>query len=48
MKIEQARVNLEDVQRKIIAACNDSLLEEEKNIVQNLEKWSLMEESALK
>lgn len=48
MKIEQARVNLEDIQKKITAACNNSLLEEERNILQNLEKWSFIEESALK
>ncbi|XP_019229886.1 PREDICTED: uncharacterized protein LOC109210864 [Nicotiana attenuata] len=45
MKIEQARTSLEEVQQKINSAYNDSLIEEEKNLLQNLEKWSLIEET---
>ncbi|XP_075102876.1 uncharacterized protein LOC142177587 [Nicotiana tabacum] len=48
LKNEQARVELENIQRKINAACNDSLIGEERNLLQNLEKWSLIEESILK
>ncbi|XP_070014564.1 uncharacterized protein [Nicotiana sylvestris] len=48
MKIEQARTTLEEVQQKIITAYNDNLIEEEKSLLQNLEKWSLIEESVLR
>ncbi|XP_009609222.1 uncharacterized protein [Nicotiana tomentosiformis] len=48
LKNEQARVELENIQRKINAACNDSLIGEERNLLQNLEKWSLIEECILK
>ncbi|XP_075074427.1 uncharacterized protein LOC142162026 [Nicotiana tabacum] len=44
MKIEQARISLEEVQQKINATYNDSLIEEEKSLLQNLEKWSLIKE----
>nr|XP_016506210.1 PREDICTED: uncharacterized protein LOC107824002 [Nicotiana tabacum] len=42
MKIEHTRISLEEVQQKINAAYNDSLIEEEKRLLQNLEKWSLL------
>nr|XP_016457612.1 PREDICTED: uncharacterized protein LOC107781428 [Nicotiana tabacum] len=48
MKIEQARTTLEEVQQKIIIAYNDNLIEEEKSLLQNLEKWSTIEESVLR
>ncbi|XP_019257657.1 PREDICTED: uncharacterized protein LOC109235864 [Nicotiana attenuata] len=48
MKIEQSRISLEEVQQKINIAYNDSLIEEEKRLLQNLEKWSLIEESVLR
>ncbi|XP_070054867.1 uncharacterized protein [Nicotiana tomentosiformis] len=38
LKIEQARVELENIQEKINITYNDTLLEEERSILQNLEK----------
>ncbi|XP_075088275.1 uncharacterized protein LOC142170295 [Nicotiana tabacum] len=48
MKIEQTRISLEEVQQKINAAYNDTLIEEDKRLLHNLEKWSLIVESVLR
>ncbi|XP_019240934.1 PREDICTED: uncharacterized protein LOC109220919, partial [Nicotiana attenuata] len=47
-KIEKARIDLARVQRSITTNCSDKLLLEEKGLIQNLEKWDLLEEGALK
>nr|XP_016453422.1 PREDICTED: uncharacterized protein LOC107777786 [Nicotiana tabacum] len=46
-KIEKARIELSDIQGKISQGCTDTLLNMEKKVILNLEKWSLIEESVL-
>ncbi|XP_070029227.1 uncharacterized protein [Nicotiana sylvestris] len=48
MKIEHIKISLEEVQQKINTTYNDFPIEEEKRLLQNLEKWSLIEESVLR
>lgn len=47
-KIDRARGELQDIQEKIITNYNDGLLEQERTVLHQLEKWSLIEESILK
>ncbi|XP_070035392.1 uncharacterized protein [Nicotiana tomentosiformis] len=47
-KIEIARIELEKVQRSIDANCSVEMLLKENELVQNLEKWDMIEEGALK
>nr|XP_016447535.1 PREDICTED: uncharacterized protein LOC107772550 [Nicotiana tabacum] len=47
-KIERDRVDLINVQERICTQCIDDLLIEERSLMQNLEKWDLPEEGALK
>ncbi|XP_059310368.1 uncharacterized protein LOC132061610 [Lycium ferocissimum] len=46
--IEQARLNSKIVQAQLNAQCTDGLIAQEKELLFNLEKWSLIEESILK
>ncbi|XP_033508779.2 uncharacterized protein [Nicotiana tomentosiformis] len=46
-KIEKARIELSDIQGKFSQDCTDTLLNMEKKVILNLEKWSLIEESVL-
>ncbi|XP_060211886.1 uncharacterized protein LOC132639461 [Lycium barbarum] len=46
--IEQARIELQEVQKAITWKCNEALLNKEKEVLLNLERWSLIEESAFK
>uniref|UniRef100_A0A1S3Y743 Uncharacterized protein n=1 Tax=Nicotiana tabacum TaxID=4097 RepID=A0A1S3Y743_TOBAC len=46
-KIEKARIELSDIQGKISLGCTDNLLDMEKKVLLNLEKWSLIKESVL-
>ncbi|XP_009788441.1 uncharacterized protein LOC107829432 [Nicotiana tabacum] len=47
-KIELGRIELEHVQKIIDVNSNYDLLRKEKELMQNLEKWSMIEEGALK
>ncbi|XP_016481148.2 uncharacterized protein LOC107802208 [Nicotiana tabacum] len=47
-KIDKARGELQDIQEKITTNYTDGLLEQEKTVIHQLEKWSLIEESVLK
>lgn len=47
-KMEETRKKLVDIQVQIHAQCSNALLEIEKDMLQNLEKWSMIEESVLK
>jgi len=47
-KISKARTHLAQVQDQINRHCTDYLLELEKKILQELEKWSNIEENALR
>ncbi|XP_019252718.1 PREDICTED: uncharacterized protein LOC109231512 [Nicotiana attenuata] len=46
-RIEKARLELKTIQEQISITCTDALLDMEKEILLNLEKWSLIEESDL-
>lgn len=47
LNIEHARAELANIQEKNNTTCSDSLLEEERILVHNLEKWSLIEKNIL-
>nr|XP_016445978.1 PREDICTED: uncharacterized protein LOC107771163 [Nicotiana tabacum] len=47
-KIDKARGELQDIQEKITTNYTDGLLEQEKTVLHQLEKWSLIKESVLK
>lgn len=47
-KIKKAIIDLDRVQMSITTNCSDELLLEEKGLIQNLEKWDLIEEGTLK
>lgn len=47
-KIEKARQDLSTIQHQLYTSYTDDLMEVEKRTLQNLERWSLLEESALK
>ncbi|XP_060195411.1 uncharacterized protein LOC132624686 [Lycium barbarum] len=47
-KIDTARTELNRVQEHLFVHATDNMIIQEKNILLNLEKWSLLEESALK
>ncbi|XP_019242200.1 PREDICTED: uncharacterized protein LOC109237736 [Nicotiana attenuata] len=47
-KIEIARIELEQVQKSIDTSSSSELLLQEKELIQNLEKWDLIEDGALK
>ncbi|XP_060190867.1 uncharacterized protein LOC132620191 [Lycium barbarum] len=46
-KIVQARIELQDVQTKLVSHYSDQLVNDEKAILEKLEKWSMIEESIL-
>lgn len=46
-KIENARRDLQQIQQQIISQCTKDLLKLEKETILKLEKWSLIEESAM-
>ncbi|XP_060178252.1 uncharacterized protein LOC132608207 [Lycium barbarum] len=46
-KIVQARIELQDVQTKLVSHYSDQLVNDEKEILEKLEKWSMIEESIL-
>nr|XP_016443798.1 PREDICTED: uncharacterized protein LOC107769130 [Nicotiana tabacum] len=48
VKIDKARVEFQYIQEKIVTQYNDYLLDQEKAVLHQLEKWPLIEESVLK
>lgn len=47
-RIDKARTELVMIQKQLTSKCTDNLVEQEKNTIQILEKWTMIEENIMK